>query len=975
MTQATLDSALRNADRPESKTPVPRYREIPKAESAWSREGDLVRIKLADIEPGLPEGMAATSVPRWRLVRFDGSAWTELPLFVDTMDGFGRWSDRRTAGLDTVLCFHAPAPGVPTEQRWPGAVKGDTIVPLMLWNSWHQARCEGLFLVASAGAAASVVGPLAFREDEAGLWVVRGDERLACLDPKRGYQLSYAARPGTGKNLIEPGRTWRWLLTQTLAELAGAGADRVRFEPVVTVGFVLVARVEAENLAGRMQATLRIFLQSGALVLEFSDYRSVRTRPELPPDQHPRHYAGQRASPYPGLHYAAICVDAAAGDAMVFDHFHKYGSVSPGSELELVYEPKRPPPGYSWMALSLPGGTVGITVHGRTHEPDHPWKAGRVDGRVTVALEPFGSEVDGHHHACDRYMLLLARDAGQVCHLFEALDSFPILARVPLARQVPVLDVCERVCRWVNLNLDYLMRGETFRNALLTNGRFKDDAPTCMAPVGELIRLYEKTGWPRFRDEASRAADLVAAWIESGRFHTRGDGLDPDGGGIHQSEQIYLLLSLARVARHTGSERLRSAIAVAGEWLYSQRGGLNSWGWKEYLWHAGGFYADGKPIYHWPVNTNQWATLNLRLYQLLGDRNCYERAMVVLADYLQHTPPDAEQIVRGGGISDTTRGVHFFTEAIEVAGADPRLDVPFWRRRLEETLERFWTRGWVRIRNSVYMEVSRPGKTPPDTFSPGFCHCHNVGSFLDLLPRIEIAAEAGVSEHLTRWAARDLALEFDLRYGMEEHTHFSRFGIRDTDIEPACWLDPELLPTLQAVRRRGWIDDADYTLLRYKVYRMLLETYIPLDDTHGGWAAAYDVADGQPIRVRNQECAHRHPHERFATGEPRELWGVAAREAYHDHCTHFWAPMEQLIDALGTVVDSRVDAGVQTVRWRRDGLMASIDEDTPLLVPKLPDAGHIVLVSDLDTVVRALAQCRVVEIAGQDFWLVSEARR
>jgi YD repeat-containing protein len=41
------------------------------------------------------------------------------------------------------------------------------------------------------------------------------------------------------------------------------------------------------------------------------------------------------------------------------------------------------------------------------------------------------------------------------------------------------------------------------------------------------------------------------------------------------------------------------------------------------------------------------------------------------------------------------------------------------------------------------------------------------------------------------------------------HVNFTRFGIRDTDIEPACWLDPEMLPTLRAVRRCGWLDEVE----------------------------------------------------------------------------------------------------------------------------------------------------------------------
>ena len=463
------------------------YRQIPTAESPWWREGHLVRIKLAQIEPGLPEGIDARMVKQWRLVRFDGQGWSEIPLHLDLANGFEKWTDVATAVFDAALWFYAPANGVCTDERWPGASEDDIVIPLMLWDSWHQSRCEGLSLVAgsSEAGAATNTGPLSFREDAAGLSVVRGEERLATFDPQQGYQLTHASVPGEKTNLIDPGRTWRWLLTETPAELSEGAEDHVTFEPVVSNGFVLVAQISAANHAGRMSATLRVFEQAGSLVMEFSDYRTTRARPELSEEEFPRHYAGHRPSPYPNRHFAAFCIEAAESGSQVFDHFYKYGPVSEKEGLELVY-PGYPVQGFSWMALEMPGGTVGLTVHGRTHEPDHPWLAGTVEGRRTLALEPFGSTVDGHFESCDRYMLVLAPTVEQVRRTFERLDTFPLLARVPLRKEIPILDVYERIGYWLNLNLGYLMQGETFRNALLSNGQFKDEVPTCMAPVGEL---------------------------------------------------------------------------------------------------------------------------------------------------------------------------------------------------------------------------------------------------------------------------------------------------------------------------------------------------------------------------------------------------------------------------------------------------------------------------------------------------------
>ena len=140
MAQGGMKNVLMSADQiAEQKDKI--YRDIPTAEKPWWREGHVVRIKLSQIEPGLPEGVSAVDVNRWRLVRYDGRAWQEIPVHVDLANGFEGWAG--AASLDTALWFHAPASGVPTDERWPGATKDDILVPVMLWDSWRQSRCEG----------------------------------------------------------------------------------------------------------------------------------------------------------------------------------------------------------------------------------------------------------------------------------------------------------------------------------------------------------------------------------------------------------------------------------------------------------------------------------------------------------------------------------------------------------------------------------------------------------------------------------------------------------------------------------------------------------------------------------------------------------------------------------------------------------------------------------------------------------------
>ena len=951
------------------------HRTIPTHEGHWCRAGQLVRIKLIDLEPAMPEGLDPTEIQEWTLLRPSDGKWQRLPVHLDYSDAYGRWLGRDHVTADALIDFPAPETSAKVNALPPEAAKADCCIPLSLWDSRDRARCEGLFLCGSRrparqrGTGVTPSGGLTGEPTDTGFRVSCAGEPLLHFDRSHGYQLDFAAVPGTGQNLIDPGRTWRWLPTETRAELTGDAEDVVQFEPVVSQGIVLVIRVAAQTRAGEMQSTLRIFRNGGALVLEFSDYRTVRRRPELPPEEYPRSYAGQMASPYPGIHYAALVVDSVS-PARVHDHLYKFGPVQSDAPLALVYTGSKDHAGYNWMALETPAGYAGITVHGRSHHPDHPFKTGTEAGRVTLALEPFGSVVGDRYQSCDRYMLVLAPTVEEVREAFESLDTYPILAKVPVCRSLAFLDTYECLARWVNLNLDHLMKPGGYRNAMLTDGRVKDDTDTCVVAIGELIRLYEKTGSSLFLDRAGTAAEFVADWILSDRFHTRGEGLNPNHGGIYQSEQIYLLLSLARVYRHTRGPRLLEAIRHGVDWLYQHRGGLNTWGWADYLWHAGGFDASGKPIYYWPVNSNQFATLNFRLYELLGEPAFYEQAMTIMEDYKAHLSADTRELIRGGGVSDTTRGVHLFAEAITVAGKDPRIDTACWKRVIEETQDRFWVEGWIQIRNSIYGELIAPGSTPGEMFSPGFHHWHNVGSFLDILPRIQVAAEAGVSEHLTRWAVRDLAGDFDVRYGMEEHTHFSRYAIRDTDIEPASWLDPELLPTLKAVRSRGWIDADDFALLYYKIHRMVQRTFIALDAEHGGWAGMYDAHGGEPIKYLGF-WEQRHSHERFAPDEPREIWGIAPREAYHDHSTHYWSHLEQLVDDLLQAETASVEKGVQTLTCREPEAGRQTLWPCPVLVPKAPGAKRVKVATAPGQRGWRVVETRSVRIGKEEFWLLA----
>ncbi len=947
------------------------HRTIPTREGVWRRHGHLVRLKLIDLEPALPPGTDLHAIRSFRVVASGPRGPVAAAVHMDRGDGFDRWACGDSPTADTRLCFHTPE-AEPVGAGAPGRWRPDGSIDLRLWDSRDRARLEGVKVEYSLHAPPPRVesrDALRLMQTGSGYAVKAGRRQLVHFDAAREYQIDFAAR-ADGSNRVPRGLTWRWLPTETLDELRAGSGGRVEFVPEVSSGVVLVVRVRAEVKAGRVETTLRIFRHAGALVLEFSDYRTVRSRPELPPEQHKRCYAGQLASPYAGVHYAAFVVAMRATGSTVRDHLHRFGVVESDRELSLVYDGERKQKGWNWLALEDGRAAVGITAHGRSHFPDHPFKAGRSGRNRIAALEPWGSEVEGHYHSCDRYMLVLADTVDRVCEVFDTLDTFPVLGSVPVKRSLAFLETFERLCRWANLNLDHLMRPGRIRNAVRTDGTFRDDSDTCMAAIGEMIRLHEKTGWGRFRDVALDAALHAARWIQDGRFGTRGDGVGANGGGIYQNEQIYLLLAMARVYRVTREPALKDAVDAGIRWFVEHRGGNNTWGWPDYLWHAGGWGPDGKALFFWPVNTNQFATLNFRLYQLLGDRAYLENAMGVMNDYYQRIRPDSWEIVKGGGVSDTTRGVHLLAEAIEAGGDDPRNDAAMLRRCVKNTLERFWVEGWLPVRHTTYAEVAIGGNTPGEPFSPGFRHWHNCGSHLDPVPRISVAAEAGVSPHLTRWAMRDLIYDFDMRFGVEEHTHMARYSIRDTDIEPACWLDCELLPALYLSRRRGWVDEDDFRLMHYKIHQMLQRTFVSRDAEHGGWANAYDSHGGDPIKYLAY-WERRHSFERYAPGEPVEMWGVPTRDAFYDHFSHYWNATEALVDELLRVETVAVADGVQRIACTEDGLAARMPIPRPVLVPRADGAKSVDLAPGQPW--RVL-ETRTVQVGGEPFWLLALER-
>jgi len=942
------------------------HRAIPTEEGEWRRGGELVRVKMVDLEPALPPGVAIADVKSFCVWYFADGRWHDLPVHIDYADSQGRWSGPGSYTPSTLLCFPAPAHTEATETSPPGGSDYAGYIPLTLWDARERARLSEIRLYYAFFPMSPLTPPrstLQLVDTGSGYAVRDGGQTLLHFTAARHYQIDFAGLDTIDQNLVPEGRTWRWLLTETPGEMGARSRDKVTFRPVVTDGPVLVVNVTGASTAGKMSATLRIFRHRGALVLEFADYRATRTRDELPPKAHPRSYAGQIASPFPGFHYAAFMLEMHLRDVEVVDHLYPYRTIPTDGQPALVYERERKQQGWNWLALCSGSGVAGIAVHSRTQLPDHPFKTGRVAKRTIIALEPFGSEVEGKYTSCDRYLLVLARDVDAMRETFDALDTYPLLADVPCRREPALLDTCAYLCRWINLNLFYLIHDGHYRNALRTDRTYRDNHNTPLVPFAEMIRLYEKTGWETFRATAEHAAAFAAQWILDGKFTTRGKGVGPNGGGIYQHEQIYLLLALARVYRVSRDPLLTQAIAAGVAAMQQTRGG-----WDDDLWHAGGWRPNGRPLFYWPVNTNAFATCCFRLYQLLGDKAYYEQAMTVVADCLARLGPDSWEIFAGGGVSDTTRAAHLFAEALEVAADDPRLDPAHLKACIEHTLERFWIEGWLPVRHAIYGEVIRAGQTPGEPFSPGFRHWHTCGAHLDILPRMQTAAAAGVGEHLTRWAMRAYALDFDLRSGFEERTHLTRFSMRDTDIEPASWLDCELLPTLFAVYRRGWMSETDFHRLYYKIHRMVQRTYIPFDDEHGGWANAYRYPDGRAVKYLAY-WEQRHAYAAYTPEEPRELWGFITRDAGYDHSTNYWHALEQLVDLLMKVETVGLDGTCQLLLLLDEGLAAGLPIPRPILAPKLPEADDVTLLGPAWTI----SERRTVSIDGHPFWLL-EAR-
>jgi hypothetical protein len=175
---------------------------------------------------------------------------------------------------------------------------------------------------------------------------------------------------------------------------------------------------------------------------------------------------------------------------------------------------------------------------------------------------------------------------------------------------------------------------------------------------------------------------------------------------------------------------------------------------------------------------------------------------------------------------------------------------------------------------------------------------------------------------------------------------------------------------LYAMWRRGWIDEDDFRLMRYRTHDMLRRTFIPLDEDHGGWAAAYDSHEGKPIKYLSY-WEHRHSHEYFAPDEPLEMWGLVTRDAFYDHSTHYWSAKEQLVDELLRAETVEMREAGQVVRCHDDGLAAGVPGPRAMLVAKGAGAKSVTIrADDLKTTWR-ITETRSVKIGSQDFWLLA----
>ena len=89
------------------------YRTLPIASQPWSRGGDLVRIKMIDLEAALPPGLKLEKIRAFRLIVHRAGHFQELPFHLDFGDGYGRWARKNRITPNTQICFTAPLAAEP----------------------------------------------------------------------------------------------------------------------------------------------------------------------------------------------------------------------------------------------------------------------------------------------------------------------------------------------------------------------------------------------------------------------------------------------------------------------------------------------------------------------------------------------------------------------------------------------------------------------------------------------------------------------------------------------------------------------------------------------------------------------------------------------------------------------------------------------------------------------------------------------
>ncbi|NJD02503.1 MAG: hypothetical protein FIA99_07895 [Ruminiclostridium sp.] len=952
------------------------YRKIPGGEGEWSRGGQLVRIPLHQLEQGFPAGINPENLSGFAVVAYDGGNWIELPCDIERVDGFMRHLafDDYSPGTHTELVFPAPASGKPAYGGdWSGSHEYEGYVKFRLWDSEKYAGLDNIRLYYNTAGHMPELndqGPISAQQDKNGISIMLDGERLIHFEAQRSYQIDYAAIPGTEVNMVPDGAVWRWMLSASIDNTEKIPEEEnIRLSIIKNKGQQAILQLEGKNNEGEMSATLRIFKHEKAVILEFSDYRTRKFKPEPPKEVINRIYAG--ISSYhatPDEIYSPFVLVSRDPDAAVMDYSFKFQQLKCSESIER-YQVKD---GWNWLALRTQNGVAAVTAHARTHYPDLPWWWVKKNNVTAIGIECYGGCINEHLNSADTYCLVLAPEVDDIRQAFDQTDTYPLLAMAYPVRPIPVMEGYECLTGWINLCHDYILSGKPYHRAVLTDGMPLDACDCLVVPVSEFIGLYKKTGYTPFLDKACEAALHAADWLLSGKHMQRGDlAIAPNDGGIYQSELIYIILSLAEVYRFKKEDRLLRAIDSAINWMENTKGGTEQWGWSDYSWHAGGWWQDGRSIYAWPVNTNQFATLNFRLWGILGERKYFNRAMDIINDYYKHQDEQGYVEVLGGGASDTTRGVHLFAEAWELWEKEWPIPRETFRKWIGFTLERFWTYGWARVRHSIYMETFVPGKVEGEMFSPGVSHWHNCGSALDIIPRIECSAWVGVLPELTRFALRDFCYDFDQHFGLEEHTHLAAFTIRHSDIMPASWLDPEMMPMLYAAGRQGWLTSEDRHTILYKTHRMLQLTYIPMDETHGGWACVYDARTYLPLRYLNYPIEHRHSHERINPGEKAELWGVPVREAFHDHSSHYWSALASLIDDLLTIEEAVEKDGCLEVKCRDTGSSRGLGLARVALIPLTNGGRKTDIKLYVDGKEASLTEIRNVTIGGNRFMLIT----